>query len=34
MTFLRDHIVGKIYFGDRVLLPGGYEKEEFINSEI
>ena len=34
MTFVRDKIVRKNMFGDTLLLPDGYGKEEFINTLI
>ena len=34
MNFVMDYIVGKTYFGARVLLIDGYEKEEFIISKF
>ena len=34
MTFVRDKIVLKNMFGDTLLFPDGYGKEEFINTLI
>ena len=34
VTFVRDKIVRKNMFGDTLLLPDGYGKEEFINTLI
>ena len=34
MTFLNDKIAGKNMFGDTLLLPDGYRKEDFTNKII